>query len=52
MKGVPGGNLCLPEVNALTDIVGMGAQQVAIFSESESEFIDRYLWPKTGTASC
>ena len=29
MKGVPGGNLCRPEVNAITDRVEMGAQQVA-----------------------
>ena len=29
MNGVPGGNLCRPEVNAITDIAGMGAQQVA-----------------------
>ena len=29
MNVVPGGNLCRPEVSAITDIVGMGAQQVA-----------------------
>ena len=29
MNGVPGGNLCRPEVNAITDVAGMGAQQVA-----------------------
>ena len=68
MNGVPGGNLCRPEVNAITDIAGMGAQQVAtrtlqscglisdgsrsIKTMALSEFIDRYPRPKTGTALC
>ena len=29
MNGVPGGNLCRPEVNAITDIAELGGQQVA-----------------------
>ena len=29
MNGVPGGNLCRSEVNAITEREGMGAQQVA-----------------------
>ena len=65
MNSVAGGNLCRPEVNAITDIVEMGAQQVAtrtrvVLSDGSrsidkmalSEFKDTYSRPKTGAASC
>ena len=67
LNGVPGGNLYRPEVNAITDIAGMGVQQVqpglcnhAVLSDGSrsidkkalSEFLDRYSRPKTGAASC